>query len=69
MKFFTGKQVSYNGATYDVDALTMAAAETTYANGGKVYKVGENLLSGNLKSIKMLASELGEIPMRWQPDC
>ena len=68
MKFFTSRKVFYKGATYDVCALTRDGAKITYINGGKVYKVGDNLLEGNLKSIKSLASDLGEVPMRWEPD-
>lgn len=67
MKFFTGKKVFYKGATYDVRALTLANAETTYIHGGSVYKVGDNLLDGNIKSIKLLAEEMGEVPVAWKP--
>lgn len=68
MKFFTGKKVFYKGATYDdVRALTLADAETVYIHGGRVYKVGDNLLDGNIKSIKLLAEEMVEVPMAWKP--
>jgi len=59
MKLLTGYTVRVNRTTYDLHCIESDAVDRNMAYGNKVFKLGENYLTGNLSSAKLLSTETG----------
>ena len=59
MKLLTGYTIRYKGTSYDLLCIKPDAVDQMRAYGNKVFKLGDNYLTGHLSSAKHLSSAIG----------